>query len=240
MDEEITTQGCIYLITNEVNGKTYVGKTKNLHKRWRMHKYAVNRISLNNYLYKAIRKYGIENFTIKLIDDDNSSEKEIYWIAELKPEYNMTKGGDGGWINDQTGKHWKVKDTTNMRISLINSLEKRKLGYVPKMSNGNNYQCNYIIYTPWGEFDTWKNACNAAKQLRLQGRKDVVTDNNTLQSYCKANRLLNEKGNRTYREWRGKYTRDLGFDFKYKSDIKDINSNGTSNGENNDSNSKRK
>lgn len=46
-----------------------------------------------------MRKYGIENFEISLVEEtDNPNEREIYWIEHLgsfKHGYNATKGGDG-------------------------------------------------------------------------------------------------------------------------------------------------
>jgi len=86
----------IYLITNKVNSKIYVGKTsKSLQDRFKRHCY--NHQNQNTYLYRAMRKYGIENFTIKILEEtDFPNEQEIYWIKTLKPQYNMTIGGDGG------------------------------------------------------------------------------------------------------------------------------------------------
>ena len=168
-------------------------------------------MNLDTYLYRAIRKYGKENFTIEILDEEYSNEKEIYWISKLKPEYNMTKGGDGGWINDQTGKRWKVKDTTKMRIANKKREKKRIEIYSPKISSGNNYQSLYYIHTPWGIFETWRDASNSAKEERKKGNNNVISDTNTLQLYCKSNTLLSENGRRTPKEWRGKYTQDIGF-----------------------------
>lgn len=55
-----------------------------------------------------MNKYGIENFMIELLEEvsDESilSEREIYWIQELKTYgctgYNATKGGDGKIVYD--------------------------------------------------------------------------------------------------------------------------------------------
>ena len=41
-------------------------------------------MNLDTYLYRAIRKYGKENFTIEILDEEYSNEKEIYWIDFYK------------------------------------------------------------------------------------------------------------------------------------------------------------
>jgi len=44
-----------------------------------------------------MRKYGTDKFTIEILEEtSNGNEREIYWIQELNPHYNMTSGGDGG------------------------------------------------------------------------------------------------------------------------------------------------
>jgi hypothetical protein len=44
-----------------------------------------------------MRKYGRDNFSVSTLQEDgNLNEDEALWISKLKPEYNMTKGGEGG------------------------------------------------------------------------------------------------------------------------------------------------
>ena len=58
--------GYIYKITNQINGKMYIGKTEHLdpNRRWKEH---TRQCVLNEYrkrpLYYAMNKYGINNFT---------------------------------------------------------------------------------------------------------------------------------------------------------------------------------
>jgi len=54
---------CIYILTNLINGKVYVGKTKHLRKRIREHTYE----SADQVIDRAIKKYGIENFKIEVL-----------------------------------------------------------------------------------------------------------------------------------------------------------------------------
>jgi group I intron endonuclease len=87
----------IYKIENKIDGKFYIGKTsKTLEERFRKHLY--NHLDGQTYLYKAMRKHGIENFDISLVEEvtEDLDLREKYWIAELNPTYNMTVGGDGG------------------------------------------------------------------------------------------------------------------------------------------------
>jgi len=87
----------IYLIENILTSEKYVGYTgQSLEKRFSKHIQNA-RTSGETYLYRAIRKYGEHNFQIKCLQEDGSLEKdESKWIELLKPEYNMTNGGEGG------------------------------------------------------------------------------------------------------------------------------------------------
>jgi group I intron endonuclease len=108
----------IYKIINNINNKIYIGKTINdIKKRFACHKSNANS-NKNTILCKAFRKYGSENFSIIIIEENIISEsvlneKEIYWINLLKPEYNMTSGGEG------VSGHSPSKET-RLKISLSN------------------------------------------------------------------------------------------------------------------------
>jgi group I intron endonuclease len=92
----------VYVITNDVNGKRYVGKTTiSIEARFRQHLKEA-RTHGTRILCRAIRKYGGEHFTVALLDTATSLDelkvKEIHWIKTLGTfgdEYNATPGGDG-------------------------------------------------------------------------------------------------------------------------------------------------
>lgn len=91
----------IYQITNQINGKIYIGKTeRTIQERWRerCEDYLRERC-YDRPLYRAMRKYGLSNFTIELLEEtDNPEEREIFWIEQkgsFKHGYNATMGGDG-------------------------------------------------------------------------------------------------------------------------------------------------
>lgn len=93
----------IYTITNKINGKIYIGCTQvELQRRFRQH---CNEKRKNTILKSAIKKYGVDNFTIALIETVSDREimftREIYWIAHYnttKLGYNMMVGGNSGPI----------------------------------------------------------------------------------------------------------------------------------------------
>lgn len=104
----------IYKVTNQINQKVYIGKTKNsLKLRKKQHFEQLNLTKRKTIFQKALLKYGPENFIWEIIDTAKTLEelnsKEIHWIRELRSHsdfgnYNMTFGGDGGDILSELSK----------------------------------------------------------------------------------------------------------------------------------------
>jgi hypothetical protein len=93
--------GFVYKITNKINSKVYVGKTElSVESRWKQHIVDSTKDRCKDRpLYRAIRKYGVCNFSIEVVEETSCTvEREIFWIAyynSYKNGYNATKGGDG-------------------------------------------------------------------------------------------------------------------------------------------------
>lgn len=87
----------IYEITNNLNGKTYVGQ-RTCHCNIIDDSY----MGSGTVITAAISKYGRENFSKVILEEttkDNLNNREIYWIQkrknEGKAEYNIAGGGQG-------------------------------------------------------------------------------------------------------------------------------------------------
>lgn len=95
--EILNPYGVVYLITNTINNKKYIGiTTRNISDRFKEH------CKANSYIGRAIRKYGENNFSIEVLDIAHSKEElfdlEVKYISNYnsyRDGYNQTIGGDG-------------------------------------------------------------------------------------------------------------------------------------------------
>ena len=88
--ENLNVSG-VYKILCLVNGKFYIGSSKNICKRWSEHWDERERAKTKNQMmYDDMRKYGKDNFRIYVIyegDDYKHIEKVVTY--NLQPEYNI-------------------------------------------------------------------------------------------------------------------------------------------------------
>ena len=113
--------GYIYLTTNNVNDKKYIGQ----------HRSSVFEESYKGsgvLLQKAFDKYGKENFTTILLDECNSEEelndKEIYYIAlsnavDSEDFYNVAKGGLGHTYSPWNKGLTNVQEVTQRQLEAL-------------------------------------------------------------------------------------------------------------------------
>ena len=118
--EDSWNKSGIYMLTCKVNGKRYIGQSQNIRKRLIAHR--SNKHKYHNQIIKnAIAKYGWENFeaiVLEFCPVEKLDEREIYYIAELKPEYNIKAGGSRATlsietreiIRQSTKKQWQNTD----------------------------------------------------------------------------------------------------------------------------------
>ena len=92
--------GFIYITTNNINGKKYIGQKKyDACGNWKYY------LGSGIILTKSIKKYGKENFSKEIIEEcetkEQLNEREKYWISyynavDSDDFYNIAFGGDGG------------------------------------------------------------------------------------------------------------------------------------------------
>jgi len=125
----------------------------------------------------------------------------------------IPESGDGGWINDQTGKTWKIKDTSKMKNkkTITEAVTKAR----ESIKGINNHQFIGWYVTPYGTFESLYHAIEKANELRNQGIIEVILSESVLRKYCRLenNTKLSAEGRRIPKLWRGKTPNELGFNF---------------------------
>lgn len=135
----------IYLITNLINGKQYVGKTsKGYLARFRDHQLAYSH-GERQYLHLAMHKYGDANFVVELLDtvEDNYWQFwEMFYIKQWGTHYsqggyNETWGGDN---NPMDNPEVAAKHAAKCKSAEFRELQ-RKLSMGKKHSEATKELC---------------------------------------------------------------------------------------------------
>ena len=118
----------IYKITNQINGKVYIGQSINIEDRWKQHLYQSKKEKTP--LYQDMIYYGEDAFKFEIIEeclkkDLNKMEKYYISLYESYPPdcdkgYNQTPGGGNS-------KSTKGQLTDEYLISIINELKNSKI-----------------------------------------------------------------------------------------------------------------
>lgn len=117
--------GIIYKYTNNINGMIYIGQTKQtLEQRDKKH---LTQLKDNTFFHRALQKYGRENFSLEIIEQnipfEKLNEREKYWIKELDSYYtsgrgyNLTQGGQWG----NTSQKLTFKQADEIKNLILNT-----------------------------------------------------------------------------------------------------------------------
>ncbi len=175
----------VYKITNILNNKIYIGQSMSPTKRWKRHTYlSQSKIKSNQYIHRAMNKYGVYNFIFDIVKECNSKDEvnqvEFDLINEYKTRdknfgYNIKPGGykRGGWKHSEETKAKQKTNWKNIHTpeSIIKATESRR-GYShsketkKKMSEAgknNLHNGNYKKGRSRPEEETNKSMITAAK-----------------------------------------------------------------------------
>jgi|SRR5579859_705976 len=122
----------IYKIISKIDGRYYLGSSKNIEKRWIIHKsHLNNKKHINIFLQRAWEKYGCENFELSIIENcDGYSRDDIFNLEQFYLDkiddisYNLSKKAKGG---DNLTYHPNRKE-------IINSISESQIERYKNMS----------------------------------------------------------------------------------------------------------
>ena len=162
----------IYKITNISNGKIYVGQAVSHilnHKRYRPYGHEgrfrchiseafSTKKNQSHYLNNAIRKYGVTDFMVELIECcelEKADEREIHYIKELNSlfpnGYNLKNGGSVFTHSDESKQRLSIgvvnyfKDKKAERFKDIKQIDDDIEKYI-KPLNRSNEQYGWYVY----------------------------------------------------------------------------------------------
>ena len=188
--------GYIYSFTNLINDKRYIGLTTNPELRKSRHIEYSKDINCQAPLYRAIRKYGLENFKFEIIEHDVPiellSEREKFWIKEfdsMNNGYNSTPGGEGG--NTYAKKTSEEMEIIGRKIS--EALKGSNNGNHGQYVGSRNAMYNVIPHNKFiylKDIKTNKLVMMRASEIKLMFNIDKYR---TLTKYARSGIILNDR-----------------------------------------------
>ena len=121
----------IYKITNTITGDFYIGSSKDVKRRWAVHKCQSRwKRFPNNQLYKDMQKYGLDKFVFEILAEVEESflkEKEQQFIETLKPTYNSNRAN--GWDIERYKEYQKSDKYKESNKKAVNKYESQLCCY---------------------------------------------------------------------------------------------------------------
>lgn len=145
----------IYKIVNDINDKIYIGLTfRTIQNRFKQHiSDSKKNTGKNRPLYNAMKKYGVEHFSVVEIeqcDDNEANARESYWIQyynTYKKGYNATLGGEGKplysyeeIINDFKNTDLSARELANRYQCSVDTILNIIHTYYPNIDWGKRYK----------------------------------------------------------------------------------------------------
>lgn len=159
----------IYKIVNTKNGKFYVGSSKNIIRRFGIHRSALrNKRHHSPYLQRSWNKHGEKTFKFEILHEMvNPTEQELFdaelkYITDILPHYNVGGVGGGDNLTNNPNKEDIVRRITEtLRQQVADMTETERKDRWGRSGNTNGH---------WkGGVSTPK--CNCGKQLHWGNKR---------------------------------------------------------------------
>lgn len=195
--------GIIYKITNNINGKLYIGQTiQSLNNRKCAHKYASKNRNKNKNrkLYNAINKHGWNNFEWEILYDnvpnnllDIAEICAIYTYDTFYLGYNSTHGGDSsGPKSEETCKKISMANggKNNPMYGVTHSKEyKEKMSKAMSGKNNGFYGKKHSIISLKKMSESHRGQTFKAKNWEITDPQNNIFIIHNLSKYCRENNL---------------------------------------------------
>lgn len=137
----------IYKIVNVINNKFYIGSSKNIKRRFSIHKSALkNNRHHSIYLQRSYNKHGLDSFKFEIVKEmDNPTYQQLFdeetkHINELLPHYNVGCVGGGDNLTNNPNREDIIKrmtETIRSRVAKMSAEERKEIWSRPMDKNPN-------------------------------------------------------------------------------------------------------
>ena len=171
----------VYLITNKINGKRYVGSSTNVGSRINQHfGAAMRRYKDIHPMYKEFFEFGRDNFDVALLekcDRDVKLDRERYWYDTLSPEYNLIPPDDNPLLNEVVQQKSKQACATDEHREVFLKVHRTESC---RAKCRENVRHKMIACRGRGDIDvtpTFESICEAARWLNRDSKLCCVVSN---------------------------------------------------------------
>jgi hypothetical protein len=155
----------VYIITNTINGKFYIGKSIDIKRRWNQHRYTKTKTRFSN----AIRKYGYKNFDFEILEE---IKYDIFKKDELEAQLMLI---EQKWL-DEKRPYIKENGYNISTISQFNKTDQRDNDFKDKISkikiSMNSKGKAVVQYDLNGKYvKEWKSATEIERNLKIKAER---------------------------------------------------------------------
>lgn len=197
----------IYKITNMINNKCYIGQSTNIKKRWNRHKNGPFNKKYKEYncpLYRAIRKYGLENFNFEIIEEcrkEDLEDKELFWIR-LYNSNNKNFGYNQTIVTTYQTHYNKLNEDKLQNIFFLLLRSKMSLKQIAELNN-----VSIITVKDINQGHSWKSefyeyplrktkckikfyyCCDCGKEISNNAKRCLICHNRYISKNKKINKI---------------------------------------------------